>query len=197
MEVFNVHKVMRSIFKDRISINYKHLSNKIVNYGEGDLKELVKIISNKESKYPFLWLKHDFQTPVPLTKGVTRLDVDLDFLILVDGSKNDLYYKRFEDKYENIIYPIIEAFLEVINLEKGVKVLYDQNDAYSLVSDYPFNDTNSFDLSKDETSAINTVWDATTFPISLRFNPSCFKEVNSCNNKLNKYIINEKIKNNE
>ena len=189
MEVFNIHKALRSILKDRIYINYKHLSDKLVNYGEGDLKELVKIISKKESKYPFLWLKHDFQTPIPLQRGITRIDVDLEFLILVDGSKTDLYYKRFEDKYENIIYPIIEAFMEIMNNEKGVKIIYDTNNPYSLASDFPFNDTNNFDLSKEETSTINAVWDATIFPIKLRFHPDCFKELNNCNINDKKYRI--------
>ncbi|BAQ84155.1 hypothetical protein [uncultured Mediterranean phage uvMED] len=186
MKVFNVHKTLRSILHDRIEISFGMVSNRTVNYGEGDLKELVKILSKKQEKYPMLWLSNDFVVNTPVRRGVSRISVDLTFFVMVDGSKTDLYYKRFEEKYENIIYPVVEAFIEIINKEKGVSVL---NDTSLPISDFPYNDVNSFNVPKDQTMTINDIWDATKFTTTLQFSPECFEEKHKCNINDKKYKI--------
>lgn len=187
MKVFNVHKVLHSILSERIVMHFEDISNRVVNYGEGDLKELNKVLTHKQEKYPILWLSSDFTTPTPLKKSVTRIDIDLTFFVIVDGSKTDYYRKRYAEKYEDIIYPVIEAFQEVITETKGVQILLD--DDYLNISDYPYNNTNSFDSPKSETMTINDIWDATKFTTKLRFTPECFKEQNKCNSNNKKYKI--------
>ena len=179
MEVFNIHKVLRSLLHDRISISFDNLSDRMVNYGEGDLKELVKFLSAKKQKYPILWLSSEFEHETPTRIGSKkRVSSSLTFFVITKGSAHDFYFKRYEGRYEFVVYPVISAFLELMENQRGVNV-YDKS---IKIADYPYNHSNSFE-GKKEKMTINDIWDATKFTIELEFVVDCFRELNHCKKK--------------
>ena len=169
--ILNIHNILFDTLNRAIELYYKDTSM-VVAYGEGDYKQLVRRISNTSEPYPMLWLSSGFNFEFGVNKRLNSIKAELTFIVLADGNKDDSYTDRYFDKYTSVIYPVVEAFTNVIEKTNGISIVND--DFKSNLTDFPITDSNVLDSPKSQLTAINEIWDAVTFPITLKFYTDCF-----------------------
>ena len=91
-----------------------------VNYAEGDLAELSKKLELSETKYPIIWLQTGYR--VVEKKGQLELN-DCNFFLITKGDEHDLYKKRYQTNYQEMLYPLYDKFKQAISKSKGVSLL--------------------------------------------------------------------------
>ena len=94
-----------------------------VNYAEGDLAELSKKLELSETKYPIIWLQTGYR--VVEKKGQLELN-DCNFFLITKGDEHDLYKKRYQTNYQEMLYPLYDKFKQAISKSKGVSLLNPQ-----------------------------------------------------------------------
>lgn len=170
--MINHNTLMYKVFDRTITIEDYLDQNWLVNYAEGDLFELVANLQDKEAKYPIIWLQTGYTVERRKLEGITKM-AGCRFFLITLGSKTDRYQDRFEDTYQNILYPLLHKIDERFRKTSGLKS--DDNDSYMV---FPLND-----LAKDEEgknipqlTAIADVWDAVLFQTDITITDDCFPE---------------------
>lgn len=117
--ILNIHNILWDTFNESIELYYNNQTF-MVSYGEGDYKELVRRIQNTRSPYPMLWLSSGFSFEFGIYKKASSFIADLEFIVLAEGSLTASHTDRYFDKYTPVIYPVVEAFTEVIRKTEGL-----------------------------------------------------------------------------
>ena len=143
-----------------------------VNYAEGDLAELSKKLELSETKYPIIWLQTGYR--VVEKKGQLELN-GCNFFLITKGDEHDLYKKRYETNYQEMLYPLYDKFKQAISKSKGVSLL---NQDISFVS-MPFNDVTELNSKGKmaQKATIQDIWDAIVIEgLNLRIKMDCYSE---------------------
>ncbi|MDN5395023.1 MAG: hypothetical protein L0G39_09105 [Chryseobacterium sp.] len=148
-----------------------------IKYTEGDLFELTSKLMDSASKYPLIWL----QTGYVVGKGKSDRETILKscrFFFITKGSGTDRYKKRFEDTYQNMLYPMLLQFKKLLDKKNGILISSDWN-----FTALPLNDVDELN-SKDENGKRKTqkvvtgeIWDAIILEIDLTISESCFPDL--------------------
>lgn len=150
------------------------------NYVMGDLFELEKELSMKETKYPIIWLKSGFNVSERLMGREVTLS-NCTFGLITIGDANDLYKTRFKTNYEGMLYPLYEKFKEVFKKNRGIRIASETIDSV----EYPFNNVSEL-LARDrdlgrkrngQTATIQDIWDAIFIDnLSITINEDCYPQ---------------------
>lgn len=151
-----------------------------VNYTDGDLFELEKKLTMSEVKYPIIWLKSGYTVSEPLLGKTVTLS-GCNFAFITIGDENDVYKRRYETNYQNMLYPLYIKFKEVFTKTRGIEIISETIDTV----EYPFNDVTEIisresKLGKKRESqsvAIQDIWDALFIDnLSITINEDCFPQ---------------------
>ena len=110
--------------------------------------------------------------------GTTFAD---NFFLITKGDQDDLYKKRYETNYQEMLFPLYEAFKETIRKTRGISILNDTIDFTEL----PFNDVSEL-TARDgmygrkrpsENATVPDIWDAIVIHgLNLEINEDCFPQ---------------------
>lgn len=173
--MINHHALFTDIFDRTIKVNYKN-TDYLVNFTEGDLFELWKVLQSKKQKYPVIWLQSGYKV-VQDIRGVKTNLIGLQFFFITKGSVNDYNQKRFVDTFQDLLYPLFNQFLEKIRSINGLRF---GRDEYSFIS-LPFNDVDELSARErdygnkriTQTTTTQDIWDAIALNISLTIDNEC------------------------
>ncbi|CEJ71262.1 hypothetical protein BN1195_03607 [Chryseobacterium oranimense G311] len=174
--MINHHILLNNLINGAFSIEYNS-EEYVIKYTEGDLFELTKKLADSSSKYPLIWL----QTGYVVSEGRSKTETVLKgcrIFFITKGSFTDRYKKRFEDTYQNILYPMLSLFRKLINKTKGITIT--SNWSYTAL---PLNDVDELNSKeengkkKTEKVAIGDIWDAIILEIDLTISEGCFPEL--------------------
>lgn len=172
--IFNHHLLLKEKFDRTISVDFQNRYFQ-TNFYEADLFELNKVLMAAEQKYPLIWLQTGYQKKERIQGGRIELN-NLSFFIITKGDQTDRYDKRFATSFDEIIYPIIDKFLNIIKRESGFGF---GSDDYT-TTDLPFNDVAELmtrqQKAKPQTTTVPDIWDATILDIDLTVNTDCYPE---------------------
>lgn len=170
--MINHNLLLYSLLDRKFSIEFNQ-KDWVVNFTEGDLFELNKKLMLSTTKYPIIWLQSGYTVSDYKLGSKVELQ-NCNFYLITKGDKNDLYKKRFETNYQNMLFPLLDKFKKVIAKSKGVSML---NDTINFVQ-FPFNDVT--ELTSNEGRKLATVpdvWDAIAINgINLRISKNCYPE---------------------
>lgn len=177
--MINHNLLLYSILDRKFSISFGCIEW-MVNYTEGDLFELNKKLLLSETKYPIIWLQTGYKESENLLGKTLELNKCVFFLI-TKGDANDLYKKRFETNYQEMLLPLYAKFKESIIKSKGIEIMNDKIDLIKL----PFNDVSEL-TSRDgmygrnrptQTATVPDIWDAYVIDgLNLKINMDCYPE---------------------
>ena len=151
------------------------------NFIEGDIFEVWKVLQDKKTKYPVIWLQSGYRVVESRILGndILRLE-NLNFYIITLGSLNDFNNKRYKTTFGEFLYPIKEKFINLLQTSKGI----DLPDTYSFVT-FPFNDMselsnrtiNNGKKIANQSVTIQDIWDALAIDLSyLIIHKDCYLE---------------------
>ena len=94
------------------------------------------------------------------------------FFIITKGDQHDLYKKRYETNYQNMLFPLYERFKEVVRKTKGISIT---NDIINFVES-PLTDVVGMAITP-EASTVTDIWDAIVIEgLNLKINEDCFPQ---------------------
>lgn len=151
------------------------------NFIEGDIFEVWKVLNDKKTKYPLIWLQSGYRVNDSILVGnpIIRLE-NINLYIITLGSTNDFNNKRYKTTFGEFLYPLKEKLINKLNKSKGFEL--DTN--YSYVT-FPFNDmselnnrsVNNGKKIATQSVTIPDVWDAIAIDLPyLQINTDCYKE---------------------
>lgn len=147
----------------------------INNYTEGDLFELWDYLSQKNIKYPVIWLQTGYSVETDIKEDRNRISLNgCKLFFICKGDLNDPYQKRFDTTYTNMLYPLLNKFL---SYKQGVTLSDDIR--YKTL---PFNAIDgSGQLMNDSSlkgqkASIQDIWDAIYLEIDIHLDKECFPE---------------------
>lgn len=190
MNIINHHILLHSLLNRTITTLYNEYET-LCNYAEGDLYELCKDLNKKcddtldNNAYPYIWLKSGYTVETTNTYTTLR---NCWFFFITRGSKVDGNNRRFNDTYQDILYPLLNDFINVINTERGIDIhSYKDKEMVVKHASFPFNDLNDLKNSyqgngNDNLTTTSAIWDAISLNIDIRID-------NTCNRK---FIIKQK-----
>lgn len=151
----------------------------LVNYTEGDLFELNKKLLMSETKYPINWLQTGYKVR-EYRNGKIELQ-NCNFFLITKGDQHDLYKKRYEKNYQNMLFPMFENFKEVIRKTRGIEILNDTIDFVELpfneVSELTARDGKNGTKRNTESATVPDIWDAIVIDgLNLKINEDCFPQ---------------------
>lgn len=172
--MINHNLLLYSLFDRQFSVEFNGKSW-TVNYTEGDLFELNKKLLLAETKYPIIWLQTGYR--VSEHRNSAKLEMKgCSFFLITKGDQHDLYKKRYETNYQEMLFPLYESFKEVIRKTRGIEILNDTIDFMEL----PFNDVAELatrDKLKPQRATVPDVWDAIVIEgLNLKINEDCFPQ---------------------
>lgn len=173
--MINHHQFLHSFLDQTLNVVYQGQDYQ-VNFAEGDLFELWKVLQSKKQKYPIIWLQTGYNVINNIRGNRVELQ-KLRFFFITKGSANDFYKKRFADTFNDILYPLFNDFINLINTTQGISLA---NDTFSFTS-LPFNDLSEIATrTRDYGNKIRTqntttpdFWDAIVLDINLAIDPNC------------------------
>lgn len=148
------------------------------NYTEGDLFELWDYLSQKDIKYPIIWLQTGYDVKASNIQGNGRITLsNCRLFFICKGDENDQYQKRFDTTYTDMLYPLVAKFLKFMNRKSGIIL----SDDYTYKA-FPFNDVNEL-LSREsngkrnsEKATIQDIWDSVYLELDIHLDKDCFQE---------------------
>lgn len=167
--MINHNALLYSLLDKTITLSYGG-SNWVVNYTEGDLFELTKKLNDSNTKYPIIWLQSGYRVERSKTSRKITLQ-SCQFFFITKGSTTDLYEKRYNDTYKELLYKLLMIFDEVARKSKGVSLSNTDN-----FTTYPFNDTSQLNWRKDQKLPITDIWDALELETDLEISTGCYPE---------------------
>ncbi len=177
--MINHNLLMYSLFdrKEEIPFNGKGWD---INYTEGDLFELNKKLLLSQTKYPIIWLQTGYKVREHRISKKIELD-NCNFFLITKGDQHDLYKKRYETNYQEMLFPLYDVFKETIRKTRGISILNDTIDFTEL----PFNDVSEL-TARDgmygrkrpsENATVPDIWDAIVIHgLNLEINEDCFPQ---------------------
>lgn len=177
--MINHNLLLYSLYDRKFQITFNQLPW-TVNYTEGDLFELNKKLLMSETKYPIIWLQTGYKVREYRAGNKIELQ-NCNFFLITKGDQHDLYKKRYENNYQNMLFPLYENFKEVIRKTRGIEILNDTIDFVEL----PFNDVSEL-TARDgkngtkrntESATVPDIWDAIVIDgLNLKINEDCFPQ---------------------
>lgn len=168
--MINHNLLLYSLFDRQFSINFNG-RDWVVNYTEGDLFELNKKLLMSQTKYPIIWLQTGYSVGDEMMGNKVNL-TNCKFFIITKGDQHDLYKKRYETNYQNMLFPLYECFKEVIRKTKGISIT---NDIINFVES-PLTDVVGMAITPEE-STVTDIWDAIVIEgLNLKINEDCFPQ---------------------
>lgn len=171
--ILNIHNILFDTINRSIEL-YHNNNSTVVAYGEGDYKQLVRRIQNTTEPYPMIWLSSGFNFDFGTNKRLSSIRANLEFIVLADGNKDDSFTDRYFKKFDSVIYPTVDGLMELLSKTEGISIVND--DFKSNLTDFPITDSNDIDNPKNQSTPINEIWDAVSFPITLKFSTDCFED---------------------
>ncbi|NAW50778.1 hypothetical protein GNY06_05065 [Elizabethkingia argentiflava] len=149
-----------------------------INFAEGDLNELWRILLVSERKYPIVWLQSGYVVHENHLNPIILLQ-DCKFFFITKGDSNDFYKKRYQTTFQEILYPMKDLFFKNMNRSKGISL----SEKNSFVT-FPFNDVSELESRSIihgsqkalESSTAPDYWDALLLNISISINTGCYPE---------------------
>ncbi|KQR93298.1 hypothetical protein ASG01_08865 [Chryseobacterium sp. Leaf180] len=141
----------------------------VVNYTEGDLSELSRKLNDSTTKYPIIWLQSGYSVERSIAPVLTKIDSCKIFFI-TKGSTIDRYEKRYDSTYQDVLYPLLVRFDELIRKTKGISASNTDN-----FTTFPYND--STDINKGEQKiTVTDTWDALLLETGLTISDGCYPQ---------------------
>ena len=172
------------LLEDLLSNTLCHkFNNKLwsANFIEGDIFEVWKVLNDKKTKYPLIWLQSGYKVKDSTLSGnpIIRLE-NINLYLITLGSLNDFNNKRYKTTFGEFLYPIKDKLIKLLNTSKGIDIPLE----YSYVT-FPFNDmtelnNRTYNNGKNvstQSLSITDVWDAIAIDLPyIQINTDCYQE---------------------
>ena len=173
--MINHNELLRTLFEQTISVKYQG-TDWAANYSEADLHQLWKVLQSSKQKYPLIWLQTGYSVRQDIRGQKTYLE-NLRFFFITLGSTNDFYKKRFVDTFQEVLYPLLDGFLDKIKKARGVSFSREQY----IFTTLPFNDVSQLQYRysdygnkvESQTTTLPDIWDAIVLDVSLTLDNEC------------------------
>lgn len=168
--MINHNLLLYSLFDKQFSVQF-NVKFWEVNYTEGDLFELNKKLLMSQTKYPIIWLQTGYTVGEnTMSKRITLNNCK--FFLITKGDQHDLYKKRYETNYQNMLFPLYEKFKDVIKRTKGISITDEMINFVEL----PMNDVTGMELTPQK-ATVPDIWDAIMIEgLNLEINEDCFPQ---------------------
>lgn len=150
-----------------------------VNYTEGDLFELNKKLLLSETKYPIIWLQSGYRVKEGASGNIELNGCN--FFLITKGDKSDLYKKRYETNYHEMLFPLYLKFKDKFRKTRGVEYTNAEIEFVTL----PFNDVSEL-TARDgqygrkrppESATVPDYWDAMVINgLNIKISSDCFPQ---------------------
>ena len=141
-------------------------------FGYGEQKELNAILLTKQKNetpcYPLLW----YNLPNTLQGNRQYSEGNFDF-VLAHNTTLDLFNdQRFNDIYDNILYPYFDLVIQAFDNAPGIDLFHiSENNRYEYTCYPNYGSPTTFE-GKDEQKQVD-IWDAIKFKVKLRISSNC------------------------
>lgn len=163
-----VERILESVF-DKLPLSKDYEGNDYkVRYEWGDELELQRFLNDttksETNSYPLIWLV----TPIKVT-GNFRKESKIKIVLAINTESKYYNRDRLKITIEPTLEPLCKNVIDVINLEKGLRIVNRDNENYSIHYNYGV----TVKGGKGKEHPVADIWDAITFNCELQITKMC------------------------
>jgi hypothetical protein len=138
----------------------------------GDDAELIAFFKQAESlsKYPLLWLMQPFEEEHNF--NLTKVDVDLSFILAVETAPDLLHSERLEKTFKPVLLPFANNVVEILRVSNTTSF---SNPKVRITKFTNQSIAEELGVVGDQARFID-LWDAIQLKLSLTINDNCLRE---------------------